>query len=68
MILDKVAKGDGAAVQACIDTYGALVWSLARRLLPDRPVAIAALAAPAAVVIDHIVRFQAAREESEETP
>ena len=35
MILHQVAKGDGAAVQACIDTYGALVWSLARRLLPE---------------------------------
>lgn len=35
-ILHRVAQGDGAAVQACIDTYGALVWSLARRMLPER--------------------------------
>jgi RNA polymerase sigma-70 factor (ECF subfamily) len=35
-ILQRVAEGDGEAVKACIDTYGSLVWSLARRGMPDR--------------------------------
>lgn len=32
-ILERIAAGDQAAVQACIDAYGNLVWSLARRFL-----------------------------------
>jgi RNA polymerase sigma-70 factor (ECF subfamily) len=32
-ILERVAAGDQAAVQACIDAYGNLIWSLARRFL-----------------------------------
>ncbi|MHC4446251.1 MAG: RNA polymerase sigma factor [Planctomycetota bacterium] len=31
-LLQRVAAGDMAAVQACIDEYGGLIWSLARRL------------------------------------
>jgi RNA polymerase sigma-70 factor (ECF subfamily) len=31
-LLQRVAGGDSAAVRECIDQYGALVWSLARRL------------------------------------
>ena len=31
-ILQRVAAGDMAAMQECIDRYGGLVWSLARRL------------------------------------
>lgn len=34
-VLPSVAKGDSAAVQRCIDRYGALVWALARRYLGD---------------------------------
>lgn len=34
--LQRVAAGDAAAVQQCIDRYGALVWSLARRLCRSR--------------------------------
>jgi RNA polymerase sigma-70 factor (ECF subfamily) len=30
-ILTRIAAGDAAAVKECIDTYGGLVWSLARR-------------------------------------
>jgi RNA polymerase sigma-70 factor (ECF subfamily) len=30
-ILHQVARGDQAAMQACIDRFGGLVWSLARR-------------------------------------
>jgi RNA polymerase sigma-70 factor (ECF subfamily) len=30
-ILARIAAGDGDAVQACLDRYGGLVWSLARR-------------------------------------
>ncbi len=30
-ILQRIASGDGAAVEECIEQYGALVWSLARR-------------------------------------
>lgn len=32
-ILQKIADGDQDAVQACLKTYGGLVWSLARRML-----------------------------------
>lgn len=35
-LLERVAEGDSAAVNECIDRYGGLVWSLARRLCPDR--------------------------------
>jgi RNA polymerase sigma-70 factor (ECF subfamily) len=31
-VLQRIASGDSAAVRECIDEYGALVWSLARRL------------------------------------
>ncbi len=35
-LLHRVAAGDQAAVRECLDTYGGLVWSLARkRGLPD---------------------------------
>jgi RNA polymerase sigma factor (sigma-70 family) len=30
-ILQRVAAGDGQAIQSCIDTYGGLLWSMARR-------------------------------------
>ena len=33
-VLVRVARGDPGAVAACIDEFGALVWSLARRLSP----------------------------------
>lgn len=33
VILQKVASGDRPAVQECMDKYGGLVWSLARRML-----------------------------------
>ena len=33
-LLEKVAAGDVVAVQQCIDRYGGLIWSLARRLVP----------------------------------
>jgi RNA polymerase sigma-70 factor (ECF subfamily) len=32
-ILERIAAGDPAAVQECIEAYGDLVWSLARRFL-----------------------------------
>jgi RNA polymerase sigma-70 factor (ECF subfamily) len=31
-LLERIAAGDGPAVKECMDTYGGLVWSLARRL------------------------------------
>lgn len=31
-LLQRIASGDSAAVRECIERYGALVWSLARRL------------------------------------
>lgn len=34
-ILQRVAAGDSAAMRACIDGYGGLVWSLARRFLSN---------------------------------
>ncbi len=35
-VLGRIAAGDRAAVEECIDRYGGLVWSLARRLCPNR--------------------------------
>ncbi|NUP08726.1 MAG: sigma-70 family RNA polymerase sigma factor [Polyangiaceae bacterium] len=35
-LLERVASGDGAAVRACIDRFGGLVWALARRMSPSR--------------------------------
>lgn len=34
-ILQRIASGDSNAVEECLDQYGGLVWSLARRMLPD---------------------------------
>ena len=34
-LLKRVAAGDEAAVAACLDQFGGLVWSLARRLSPN---------------------------------
>jgi RNA polymerase sigma-70 factor (ECF subfamily) len=31
-MLQRIAAGDAAAVRECIDQYGALIWSIARRL------------------------------------
>jgi len=33
-LLPRIAKGDSTAIDECIDRYGGLVWSLARRLSP----------------------------------
>ena len=30
-LFERIAAGDGSAVRECMDTYGSLVWSLARR-------------------------------------
>lgn len=35
-VLERIAAGDSAAVRECIDRYGGLVWSLARRMCPSR--------------------------------
>ena len=34
--LERVAAGDPAAVEECLQKYGGLVWSLARRLIQAR--------------------------------
>lgn len=34
-ILQRIAEGDKTAVQDCLNTYGGLVWSLARRMLSN---------------------------------
>lgn len=34
-ILERIAEGDKTAVQDCMDAYGGLVWSLARRMLAN---------------------------------
>lgn len=34
-ILQRIASGENAAVQECLDNYGRLVWSLARRMCPN---------------------------------
>jgi len=35
-ILERIAAGDKTAVKECIDTYGGLIWSLARRFLANQ--------------------------------
>ena len=35
VILKRIALGEKIAVQECLDTYGGLVWSLARRMSPN---------------------------------
>lgn len=35
-LLPRIAEGDQSAVEACLDRYGGLVWSLARRMCPTR--------------------------------
>ena len=35
VILKRIASGDKAAVQDCLNSYGGLVWSLARRMSPN---------------------------------
>jgi len=32
-VLQRIADGDQNAVQECLNSYGGLVWSLARRML-----------------------------------
>ena len=34
-ILGRIASGDQTAVQECLNKYGGLVWSLARKMLPN---------------------------------
>lgn len=34
-ILKRIASGNKAAVQECLNTYGGLIWSLARRMLSN---------------------------------
>lgn len=34
-VLERVAMGDQAAVEQCMDEFGGLVWSLARQMMPD---------------------------------
>jgi len=34
-ILQRIADGDKAAVQDCLNAYGGLIWSLARRMSPN---------------------------------
>jgi len=36
-LLPRVAQGEVAAIDECLDRYGGLVWSLARRLSPTTP-------------------------------
>ncbi len=38
-VLPRVARGDAQAVSECLDRYGDLVWTLARRALSDRDAA-----------------------------
>jgi len=35
-ILNRIASGDKSAVQECLNTFGGLVWSLARRMCPNK--------------------------------
>ncbi len=35
-ILNRIASGDKTAVKDCLKQYSGLVWSLAKRMLPDQ--------------------------------
>lgn len=41
-IIQRIGKKDGTAIKDCIDTYGDLVWALARKLTASRKEAEAA--------------------------
>lgn len=36
LLLPRVAQGEPGSVEACLDRFGGLVWSLARRMCPTR--------------------------------
>jgi RNA polymerase sigma-70 factor (ECF subfamily) len=42
-VLTRVAQGDAIAARECVDQFGGLVWSIARRLAPSRADAEAAV-------------------------
>lgn len=56
-LLQRLASGDAAAMQSCIDTYGALVWSLARRFCPTASEAEDAVQEAFVSVWDNAGRF-----------
>ncbi len=60
-ILERIAAGDREAVQACLDCYGGLVWSLARRMLADTNDAEDAVQEIFMEIWRHADRFDAAK-------
>lgn len=62
-ILQRVASGEMAAMQECIDLYGGLVWSLARRLSPSPTDAEDAVQEIFIALWEHADRFDARKGE-----
>jgi RNA polymerase sigma-70 factor (ECF subfamily) len=60
-LLPQIAAGNRAAVARCIDRYGALVWSMARRLTPTSEDAEDAVQDIFVDIWRHACRFDAAR-------
>lgn len=60
-ILQKIAEGDKTAVQTCLDQYGGLVWSLARRMLPNKDDAEDAVQEIFVEIWKNAVRFDASK-------
>lgn len=60
-LLPSVAKGDQAAVAACIDRYGGLVWSLARQFISIEADAEDAVQEIFVALWTHADRFDATR-------
>lgn len=64
-ILEKVAAGNPQAVEQCLERYGGLVWSLARRLSPTTSDAEDAVQEIFLDLWKHSSRFDARKEPSE---
>jgi len=60
-LLVRIARGEEDAVRACLDAYGGLVWSIARRFLRDNEDAADAVQDAFIDIWSHANRFDPAR-------
>lgn len=60
-ILTRIAAGDETAVQDCLDRYGNLIWSLARKLTPNREDAEDAVQEVFMEIWQNAARYEAAK-------
>jgi RNA polymerase sigma factor (sigma-70 family) len=60
-ILERIANGDAAAVDSCLEQYGGLVWSLVRRFIGNHADAEDAVQEIFIEIWRHAARFDASR-------